>query len=445
MDTSLRWKQHIDEIERKVSKTIAAISSLGSSTWGVRAREMRNIYQGVAIPQMMYACSAWSNAGWGGKGYTDRTLNRMRRLQARAARAMCGAFRATSFPALDVEMHLLPIEQRIWKQNIDTINRLGSIEQREDENTEAIHIYTDGSGINGYIGAAAVCITTYQTRNSYMGSDAISTVYAGELQGIILALEIAEEDRQRGNNRSKVLIYTDNQAAIRSSARPKGKSGSYLLQTIAVKTQKLQEQGLKTEIRWVPAHTGIQGNEDADKAAKEATGWRQNGETGTKADMPQHLYALRSTLKTWTYREANKMWQAKWTAETRGRTTFRYTPRPTKKVLQLHEGLSKRQSSILVQMRTEKIGLKDFLFNRRVPDATDANCPCREGRQTVSHILLRCRRHRQLRRQELGSIPGRHNLRAVLNERKAAAKVIRFMEQTEILGQFRIESQPRQS
>ncbi|KAK1990053.1 hypothetical protein LX36DRAFT_740841 [Colletotrichum falcatum] len=47
---------------------------------------------------------------------------------------MCGAFRATSFPALDVEMHLLPIEQRIWKQNIDTINRLGLIGQREDEN-----------------------------------------------------------------------------------------------------------------------------------------------------------------------------------------------------------------------------------------------------------------------------------------------------------------------
>ncbi|KAF6818419.1 zinc knuckle [Colletotrichum musicola] len=47
--------------------------------------------------------------------------------------------------------------------------------------------------------------------------------------------------------------------------------------------------------------------------------------------------------------------------------------------------------------------------------------------------------------QELGAIPGRHNLRALLNERKAAARAIRFMEQTEILGQFRIESQPRQS
>lgn len=106
-----------------------------------------------------------------------------------------------------------------------------------------------------------------------MGDEATSTVYAGELQSIILALEMAEVDRRNGNNRNKVLIYTDNQAAIRSSARPKGKSGSYPLKTIAEKTQGLQEQGLNVKIRWVPAHTGIQGSEDADIAAKEATGW----------------------------------------------------------------------------------------------------------------------------------------------------------------------------
>ncbi|OLN89639.1 hypothetical protein CCHL11_10052 [Colletotrichum chlorophyti] len=46
---------------------------------------------------------------------------------------------------------------------------------------------------------------------------------------------------------------------------------------------------------------------------------------------------------------------------------------------------------------------------------------------------------------EFGAIPGRYNLRAVLNKRKAAAKAIRFIEQTGILRQFRIESPPRQS
>ncbi|WQF76273.1 Putative ribonuclease H domain-containing protein [Colletotrichum destructivum] len=214
---------------------------------------------------------------------------------------------------------------------------------------------------------------------------------------------------------------------------------------LADKTQALQEQGLNVELRWVPAHTGIRGNEAADVAAKEAAGWRKDGQAGSKADRSRTLYKLRSTLKTWTHKEVTKKWHAEWKAEERGRASFRYTPKPTKKVLQLHEGLSKRQSALLVQMRTEKIGIQDFLFNRRVPDITNANCPCQEGRQTVSHILLRCRKFRQLRRQELGAIPGRHNLRAILNERKAAAKAIRFIEQTEILGQIRTESQPRQS
>jgi hypothetical protein len=36
-------------------------------------------------------------------------------------------------------------------------------------------------------------------------------------QGIKLALLIAEEDAERGTRRSKVIIYIDNQAAIRAT------------------------------------------------------------------------------------------------------------------------------------------------------------------------------------------------------------------------------------
>ena len=221
-------------------------------------------------------------------------------------------------------------------------------DQRVEHHTDAICIYTDGSGINGHVGAAAVCTTTQQTRSSYMGDDTTSTVYAAELQGIVLALEIAETDKQSGNERSRLLIFTDNQAAIRSSARPKGKSGSYLLKAIADKIQKLLERGLDTEICWIPAHTGIQGNEDTNRAAKEATGWRPNNETGPRAPEPADLYTLRSTLKTWTHKKANEAWHTRWTAEKRGRTSYRYTPKPTKKTLQLHDSLSKRQSALLM-------------------------------------------------------------------------------------------------
>ena len=515
MDSALRWKPHIDEIRRKVTKTISALCSLGGSTWGLTFQDMRKIYRGVVVPQIMYACSAWSNANWRTRNmpYTNKTLVNLQSLQARAARLISGAFKATSTPALDIETHLLPIEHQIWKHNIECLGRIGLGEQdlREEEpqhgangqrirktrmsprkaiqkaiqdeqgfnvkglevitphvvppwwtspktfieesaekaqkrhqysidnEPNAIHIYTDGSGINGHVGAAAVCTTTSQTKSAYMGDDAVSTVYAGELQGISLALQIAQEDRNQGNTRNKVLIYTDNQAAVRSVARPRGKSGAYLLQNITRRAQELREQGLTVEIRWIPAHTGIYGNEAADKAAKEATGWRMKGPPGPKAQRPRVLHSLRSALKLWTSMVVNKRWQAQWRQETRGRTTFRHTPEPTPRVLQPHKNFSKRQSAIYVQLRTEKIGMNDFLFKRRVPEIKDPRCDCGEGRQTVAHILLQCRRHTALRNRELGQFPGRQNLRVLLSERKVAAKVVKFMEQTQILGQFRTD------
>jgi hypothetical protein len=61
---------------------------------------------------------------------------------------------------------------------------------------------------------------------------------------------------------------------------------------------------------------------------------------------------------------AQKEWEYSWSMETRGRVCYRYTPKPTHKVLRLHENRSKRHSSLLIQMRTEKIGLRDFLYQR---------------------------------------------------------------------------------
>lgn len=56
---------------------------------------------------------------------------------------------------------------------------------------------------------------------------------------------------------------------------------------------------------------------------------------------------------------------AKWQADTKGRATYRHTPVPTKKVLQLHQGLSKKKSALLVQLRKKEFELKNF-FQRQV-------------------------------------------------------------------------------
>jgi ribonuclease HI len=507
LDSKLKWKEHVQEIRRKTTNTVNALSCLGSSTWGIRLADIRKIYRGVALPQMMYACSLWSNPGGSTDTYTDATLNTLKAIQARAARAICGAFKATSRPALDVETHLLPIEHQIWKHNTEAVGRMltsdglpelsglaeecsrvgqqkkvthksplssiihrlradGAIDLSDREkiapfvappwwqgatihiapnddearaqhdriaaNKDNICMYTDGSCIQGHTGAAAVWPARRRTESAYMGLDTTSTVYAAELQGICLALAMIQADMRRGNRHKHLHIFADNQAAIRSVVRPDGRSGAYIVRQIVQKIDQLRTTGVTIDIHWICAHEGVEGNEAADLAAKEATGWRMGDTRGPRAEPPPQLHPLRTTLKTWSRKTANLRWQASWAIESKGKAVRRHTPVPTKKVLQLHADLSKAESALLVQMRTEKIGLKDFLFNHRVPGFHNARCHCGERRQTVAHVLLSCHHYKELRRQELGHLPGRSNLRAILSTRKLAIKAIRLMEQTRV-------------
>ena len=63
----------------------------------------------------------------------------------------------------------------------------------------------------------------------------------------------------------------------------------------------------------------------------------------------------------------------------------------TEEALAKHIGLKKHESSVLVQARTGKIGLRDFLHTRKVPGVTSPGCQCGAGRETAIHILTECR------------------------------------------------------
>ncbi|KAG9245883.1 hypothetical protein BJ878DRAFT_499392, partial [Calycina marina] len=78
---------------------------------------------------MTYGCSVWSVAHEHGEAYIDRhytkqTIYSLQTLQAKAGRIIGGAYKATSGPALDVELYLLPIEQQIWKTSAETVGRI---------------------------------------------------------------------------------------------------------------------------------------------------------------------------------------------------------------------------------------------------------------------------------------------------------------------------------
>jgi hypothetical protein len=109
------------------------------------------------------------------------------------------------------------------------------------------------------------------------------------------------------------------------------------------------------------------------------------------------------------------------------------------KILQLHTLILKLLSLTIIQMRTEKIGLLNFLHQRQVPGYTDATCQCGIGSQTIQHILLACPLFNELRRETWEGEDGRRerlDLKKILNTPSKAKKAARFMILTRLLGQY---------
>ncbi|KFA68471.1 hypothetical protein S40285_10895 [Stachybotrys chlorohalonatus IBT 40285] len=58
-------------------------------------------------------------------------------LQARGAPVISGAYGAISVPALNIETHLLPVEEQILKHSIDTLGHIGPTERPPFDSTNS--------------------------------------------------------------------------------------------------------------------------------------------------------------------------------------------------------------------------------------------------------------------------------------------------------------------
>ena len=147
----------------------------------------------------------------------------------------------------------------------------------------------------------------------------------------------------------------------------------------------------------------------------------------------------RTTLSNAIWKEYKKAleafyaskWKDRWERSKKGRAIALYHPQPTKKALQLYKGRTKPFCSILVQLRTGKIGLNAFLKRARVPNI-EALCECKEDEETVEHFLLKCSRWREQR----VLLNGLKTVKEALEERENSERVVRFTLATKRLEQF---------
>ena len=281
---------------------------------------------------------------------------------------------------------------------------------------------------------------------TYLGERTYRTMHMGELQGIQDSLSYTLGQNQSPGTR----VFTDNQAALQALENPNRCSAPQIMQSITRHIDDLRTRGTSIQLDCIPAHTNIKGNEEADVAAKEATGWRRakrrNGkwkewDSGYTAEK-HALGRARATIRLASEQRTLELWEEAWSNEKTGRELHAICPKPTKKTLMIHKGLCKAASALVVQMRTEKISLKKFLPSRKVPGFESPECPCRQGLQSAMRVLTECRTHTGKRNRiweeyRRKAAFGRISWEEMLTQPKFAKKAAQFIKSLGLIDQFK--------
>ena len=155
-----------------------------------------------------------------------------------------------------------------------------------------------------------------------------------------------------------------------------------------------------------------------------------NSATGNKEPASNSMFA-----KKW----AKQKWSERWEHYLDTVPALRKTPAHEPKLStrkKLHQGLRKAESSVAVQLRTEKVGFAAFLHERKVPGVLSPACGCGWRRQDPKHIIIFCPNHAATRNR-LYEEAGTRHYKEILATKRGLRAVAGWIMREGLLHQFR--------
>ncbi|XP_045777032.1 uncharacterized protein LOC123875323 [Maniola jurtina] len=294
IDRKLTFNAHVASVCKRAVAFYHQLARAAKVSWGLHPEVIRTIYVAVVEPVVLYAASVWAPA-------VDRLgiRKQLNVVQRGFAQKLCRAYRTVSLNAALLLAGILPLDLRVREAAAlyearkgvpqreigdREVERMSSAlrsphpashldlefkclmdqEQLMANNDNDFNIYTDGSKIEGKVGAAlSIWSDAAETKALKLALPSYCTVYQAELLAICRAARMAA-----ANLAGSVGIYSDSLSALQTLQNPKA------LHPLAVEARGFLRDALlqnkRISLFWIKAHAGLEGNERADNLAKEA-------------------------------------------------------------------------------------------------------------------------------------------------------------------------------
>nr|XP_037877534.1 uncharacterized protein LOC119631103 [Bombyx mori] len=261
IDDRLTFNTHVANVCRKATGIYKLLSRAARVSWGLNPDIVRIIYTATIEPIILYAASVWAPAA-----KKLMTIKQLQVVQQCVRRPHCTRPRGECPLELgdrEIERVAPAIEAPHPAERISL--RLVSLVDREQLNQNSdfeIRIFTDGSRIEGKVGAAlSVWNSETEIKAFKLALPGYCTVYQAELLAICKATHVI-----LGHPASSFGVYSDSMAALQTVINHS------CLHPLAVESRdKLTTaslQGKVVTLFWIKAHAGMEGNERADQLAQ---------------------------------------------------------------------------------------------------------------------------------------------------------------------------------
>jgi len=143
------------------------------------------------------------------------------------------------------------------------------ITEQNETMEHTIHTYTDGSKTEQGVGSGiAIYVNNKLTHQIKHKFNNVCSNNQAEQTAILKALQALETIKLDNNTPRKVKVFTDSKIIIFSLKNAKNRK--HLIEEIRKKTNDLEKENWHIDSTWIKAHASNNGNDLADKLAKEA-------------------------------------------------------------------------------------------------------------------------------------------------------------------------------